>query len=100
MVLEILADFLEEAIERLGDLPSLLAESRHVEVAGLLHKLAGSSGTLGLSRFCEEVRRLESECEAGLARPDAVRALRELLEQSGEQARFFLEGERSVGDGA
>lgn len=91
VIIEILEDFHAEAIETLAQLEEGCLESRFKEAAGLLHSLAGSSGTLGLLRFCEEVRSWEGQCQQEILPKDTVPVLRNLLEDSVKQARAFLE---------
>ncbi len=90
LVLEILEDFRTEALEYLDELESFLTDSQFGEGAGILHKLAGSSGTLGLFRFCEKVCEMEAECKQELVSQGSTDELRRLLETSVEQAREFL----------
>lgn len=90
VILEILGDFQEEALLSLNEIPSLFSEERFKEASGILHQLAGSSGSLGLSSFYKKVRILEDDCKKEGSSVESLREARELLKRSVEEARCFL----------
>lgn len=89
LVLEILADFATDGQERLAFAEQALEEGKLEEAGQAYHQLIGSSGTLGLSKLCEELRRLETSCKAG-QRVIFSMNLTDLLLESVAEAKTFL----------
>ena len=91
LILEILTDFHQESKDRLATLSESLSSGDLSSSAALLHQLSGSSGTIGLEDFHQKSKRFETQCLAGDHPGSITEALSELLDDSVDKARQFLE---------
>ena len=90
LILELLSDFLAESQNTLEDLATALSSQDLDLSADILHKISGSSGSLGLSDLHKKVKQHEIQCRASHHPGHITDDLLHLLSQSVEQARLFL----------
>ncbi|MFT6178348.1 MAG: HPt (histidine-containing phosphotransfer) domain-containing protein [Akkermansiaceae bacterium] len=88
ILLPILEDFAASSEMLIAEAIAFTKSSNFTQAASLLHQLKGSSGTLGLSVFCEACGTAEDVCHSGEA-VDLI-PLKAMMSDSVAEASTFM----------